>query len=80
MDYKCLGNPDLFDGDVNEMTLRIKEARVSFVSGHSSFAFQAAIFLILYLQARGGACIKHKKKLLIVPFFQVTKLMFISLF
>lgn len=30
----------------------IHEAHVSFVSGHSSFMFQAATFLALYLQAR----------------------------
>jgi len=69
-DYTCRGNPLLFQGDLEETNYRIQEARVSFVSGHSSFAFQAAVFLILYLQARGGACTKYKKRLLVVPFFQ----------
>eukprot|EP00091_Calanus_sinicus_P017461 TRINITY_DN37734_c0_g1_i1.p2 TRINITY_DN37734_c0_g1~~TRINITY_DN37734_c0_g1_i1.p2 ORF type:complete len:121 (-),score=29.46 TRINITY_DN37734_c0_g1_i1:343-705(-) len=30
----------------------LKEARLSFMSGHSSFSFYCATFLILYLQAR----------------------------
>lgn len=48
--YTCLGNPSLFQG--NAMEHRIKEAHISFVSGHASFSFQAATFIILYLQAR----------------------------
>ena len=37
----------------NETTPRmLKEARLSFMSGHSSFSFYCATFLILYLQAR----------------------------
>ena len=37
----------------NETTTKmLKEARLSFMSGHSSFSFYCATFLILYLQAR----------------------------
>ena len=37
----CTGDPDL-----------IKEARLSFPSGHSSYAWYTMIFLIVYLEAR----------------------------
>nr|KAF6366391.1 hypothetical protein mPipKuh1_009811 [Pipistrellus kuhlii] len=39
--YVCRGNP-----------LRVKEGRLSFYSGHSSFSMYCALFLALYLQAR----------------------------
>jgi phosphatidate phosphatase len=41
--YKCLGNPSLFDFDLEETQDRIKDARVSFVSGHASFSFQVTL-------------------------------------
>ncbi len=40
-DYRCKGNPD-----------SIREASKSFLSGHSSFSFYCATFLIVYLHAR----------------------------
>ncbi|CAK6444088.1 unnamed protein product [Pipistrellus nathusii] len=39
--YVCRGNPH-----------RVKEGRLSFYSGHSSFSMYCALFLALYLQAR----------------------------
>ncbi|XP_021938567.1 hillarin isoform X6 [Zootermopsis nevadensis] len=53
-DYICLGNDDL-----------IKEARMSFPSGHSSLSFYAATFTIMYLQIRmAWQSSKHLKHLL----------------
>ncbi|XP_055000915.1 phospholipid phosphatase 1-like [Sorex araneus] len=40
-DYFCQGNPN-----------RVKESRLSFYSGHASFAMYCMLFLALYLQAR----------------------------
>lgn len=42
------------DEDGNELysTKQLHEARLSFLSGHSSFSFYCATFLIVYLQAR----------------------------
>jgi len=42
----CLG----MEGDTTEKML--KDARMSFMSGHSSFSFYCATFLVFYLQAR----------------------------
>ena len=33
--------------------------------------FQIAVFLVLYLQARGAACLRRKNRILIIPFLQV---------
>ena len=50
-DYTCRGNNILFpDKDVRDY--RVKDSHISFVSGHSSFAFQSMVFAILYLQVR----------------------------
>ncbi|XP_055966509.1 phospholipid phosphatase 1-like [Sorex fumeus] len=40
-DYCCRGNPN-----------KVKESRLSFYSGHASFAMYSMLFLALYLQAR----------------------------
>ena len=40
-DYSCSGNVDV-----------VHEARMSFPSGHSSLAFYAAVFIVMYLQIR----------------------------
>ena len=58
-DAHCQGNPDLFSEDElseftwneSEMAARVRETRLSFVSGHASFSFQAMVFTVLYLQA-----------------------------
>lgn len=46
-----------------ESSTRLKDARMSFPSGHSSFATYVAVFLTLYLQARmtwkGSKLLKH---------------------
>ena len=34
------------------MASKIKDSRMSFMSGHATFAFQAMTFAVLYLQAR----------------------------
>ena len=49
--FTCLGN-DLLFPDEQERFDRIKDARLSFFSGHASCSFSAMIFVILYLQAR----------------------------
>ena len=54
----------------------IRKARLSFPSGHSSFAFQAAAFTVLYLQTKYCTTIKpdvvgFQQQTLLVPFFQV---------
>ena len=54
--YVCQGNQNLFSTNSiqNEIELKnaLDNAHVSFMSGHSCFMFQAAVFVILYLQAR----------------------------
>ena len=48
-EYKCQGNLDLF-GTVELAEYEVEESRLSFPSGHAAHAFQAVIFMILYLQ------------------------------
>ena len=36
---------DLFGEDPAEIAFRVREARISFVSGHSSFSFQVSIII-----------------------------------
>jgi len=67
--YDCKGNADQFP-DLNERNKRIKEVSLSFPSGHASFAFQAATFTVLYLQAKFSQN-PFARKSLLVPFFQV---------
>ena len=55
--------------DVEEREDRIREVSLSFPSGHSSFAFQAATFTVLYLQAKFSK--GWAKNSLLVPFFQL---------
>jgi hypothetical protein len=59
-----------------EMDHRVRGARLSFPSGHASFAFQAATFTVLYLQTKYGTTIKpdvigFQQRSLLIPFFQV---------
>lgn len=49
--YTCLGNAELFPNEA-ESEARIRDAQLSFSSGHACLSFQAMIFVILYLQAR----------------------------
>lgn len=58
-DYVCQGNANLLHSS-QDLTKAINEAHVSFMSGHSCFAFQAATFLVLYLQARIATWYSHK--------------------
>ena len=37
--------------DENERESALKDARLSFPSGHASFSFQTSVFIVLYLQA-----------------------------
>ncbi|CAD5210421.1 unnamed protein product [Bursaphelenchus okinawaensis] len=46
---------------------KVREARLSFFSGHSSFAFGAATFTVLYLQHR---LIGHIRSRIIIPLIQ----------
>jgi len=41
---------------LEDLETKMREARLSFMSGHTSTSFYAAIFLILYLQARLDNC------------------------
>ena len=47
-DYECLGNPEF--GDDAAMASALRDARMSFMSGHATFAFQSMMFGVLYLQ------------------------------
>ena len=49
---RCLGNVDTFP-DEDERASALKDARLSFPSGHASFSFQTSVFIVLYLQASG---------------------------
>jgi len=69
MNYTCLGNPSLFSDEM-EMDDHVRGARLSFPSGHSSFAFQAAVFTVLYLQTKYGTH-GFQQLSLPIPFFQV---------
>ena len=53
-----------------EMDDHVRGARLSFPSGHSSFAFQAAVFTVLYLQTKYGTH-GFQQLSLLIPFFQV---------
>ena len=59
--YTCSGNAT---------ENRIREVYLSFPSGHTSYAFQAGIFIILYLQAKFSG---HRlmKNTLIIPTIQL---------
>ena len=48
----------------------VRKAHLSFPSGHSSFAFQAAVFTVLYLQTKYGTH-GFQQLSLLIPFFQV---------
>lgn len=52
------GNPTFLSEP--EFKKMMREARLSFMSGHTSTAFYAALFLILYLQARLDGCLPEK--------------------
>ena len=41
------------------MASKVKDSRMTFMSGHATFAFQAMTFAVLYLQARGNFAISH---------------------
>ena len=47
-DYECPGNPEF--GDEASMASAVRDARMSFLSGHATFAFQSMTFGVLYLQ------------------------------
>merc|ERR1712038_2137863 len=49
--YRCLGNQEVFP-EMDERESALKDARLSFPSGHASFSFQTSVFIVLYLQAR----------------------------
>ena len=53
----------------------VRGARLSFPSGHSSFAFQAAVFTVLYLQSKYGTH-GFQQLSLPIPFFQVIAISF----
>lgn len=48
--FRCLGNEVTFP-DEDERDSALKDARLSFPSGHASFSFQTSVFIVLYLQA-----------------------------
>ena len=48
MDYECTGDVKI-----------VREARKSFLSGHSSFSFYCATFIIMYLHARLSSDVKQ---------------------
>ena len=48
--FRCLGNEVTFP-DEHERESALKDARLSFPSGHASFSFQTSVFIVIYLQA-----------------------------
>ncbi|XP_023330126.1 putative phosphatidate phosphatase [Eurytemora carolleeae] len=56
--YSCIGNPELFPESKEYLKNRIKEARLSFPSGHSSLAFYGMTLTIFIL---------HRSKLTSLP-------------
>lgn len=68
-EYDCGGNSIQFP-DIDDRNKRIREVSLSFPSGHASFAFQAATFIVLYLQAKFSKN-DFARKSLLVPFAQI---------
>ena len=59
-------------GEISEKMLR--EARLSFMSGHASFSFYSATFLIIYLQARLNKIVESSSgQVTIAKFFKVCR-------
>jgi len=58
----CLSYQDVrpLNFTVPELSKKMREARLSFMSGHTSTSFYAALFLILYFQARLDRCPPEK--------------------
>ena len=51
--FRCLGNEVAFP-DPDEQESALKDARLSFPSGHTSFSFQTYVFIVLYLLRSAG--------------------------
>jgi len=66
-DYNCNGNLTIFEEE--DMERELKDQRKSFMSGHASYAFSAATWCILYLQAKVHPL---TSKLFIVPAIQIS--------
>ena len=49
--FRCVGNNETFP-ELEEREHALKDARLSFPSGHASFSFQTSVFIVLYLQVR----------------------------
>jgi len=49
-DFECLGSPAF--GNEEERNSRIKDARLSFMSGHSSGTTYAMVFAVIYIHSR----------------------------
>ena len=47
--FTCLGNPSLFPSP-EEMESRVRETRLSFLSGHASLSWYGAVFCAGYLR------------------------------
>lgn len=70
-EYTCLGNEVLFPNK-DERGFALNRARDSFYSGHTSMAFQAATFVVLYLHARFVLNLKKPRNVIIlVPTIQL---------
>ena len=52
--FSCAGNQEVFP-ELEERESALKDARLSFPSGHASFSFQTSVFIVLYLQVRMGS-------------------------
>ncbi|TRY62760.1 hypothetical protein TCAL_10993 [Tigriopus californicus] len=50
-DFTCAGNAELFS-DMAERLDKVEEVQESFVSGHTTFSFSIATFLLIYLNSR----------------------------
>ncbi len=74
-DYECPGNKNLFN-DESQLLEAMEDMRLSFLSGHASFSFQAMTFYALYLQARILPREKKRPATLFVALFQFLGLMF----
>ena len=72
MDYSCQGPQEHIQSSVfSDAPWESKKVHMSFVSGHSSMAWQSATFCVLYIQSRNLFRKSSNRSVLIVPLVQL---------